>query len=347
VRIGIFHSDLPRVGKKPGGVTTAVHRLAGALVIRGHEVTVWSFDRAPTDASYRHVQLGAQVWADSQIARASYVPMKLNAADFSRVEVLHIHGDDWLFMRRGLPTVRTLNGSALCEARSATSLKRCGWQYLQFGFELVSCRLATRTYGVGPGVSRPLITHGQLDWGVDLPAVSVLTKADRPTVAFIGTWEGRKRGRLLRDVFERVVRPAVPDAELVMVSDYAEPSPGVRWLAAPTDEEVQALLSVAHVFCLPSSYEGFGIPYLEGMAYGCAVLATDNPGSRHVLGPDLAGQIVSPGALGSEIVRLLLDADHQGAVRKLGLARASKFSWDAAIDAHVAAYSDAIAAWRR
>lgn len=55
--------------------------------------------------------------------------------------------------------------------------------------------------------------------GCDLELFRLGTKEVRPTVLFVGTWEGRKRGRLVAEAFERVVRPRVPDARLWMVVD--------------------------------------------------------------------------------------------------------------------------------
>jgi glycosyltransferase involved in cell wall biosynthesis len=281
-----------------------------------------------------------------KVERMFAVPARLNSITFDDVDVLHLHGDDWFFVRRDLPTVRTLYGSAWYEARTATSGKRRASQYAHAALELASARLATGAYGLGPGVPRAFPTIGNLDLGVVVPHDVTPSAARPPTVAFIGTWDGRKRGRLLWRAFSEVVQSKVPDAQLVMVADYAANSGGVTLLEAPTDEQIRALLQQAAVFCLPSSYEGFGIPYLEAMAAGCAVVATDNPGARHVLGEGLRGQIVSVDSLGRAIVDLLVDPVRRHRVAVDGRNRAQDFGWDRVAADHEVAYRRAIREWR-
>jgi len=53
-----------------------------------------------------------------------------------------------------------------------------------------------------------------LPYGVDTPLQSNFPLSEQPSILFVGTWEGRKRGRFLRDLFSRVIRPAIPNAEL-------------------------------------------------------------------------------------------------------------------------------------
>ena len=45
-------------------------------------------------------------------------------------------------------------------------------------------------------------------------------------------------------------------------------------LGQVSDAELVDLYRSSWLFCLPSSYEGFGIPYAEAMANGCPVVAT-------------------------------------------------------------------------
>ena len=50
---------------------------------------------------------------------------------------------------------------------------------------------------------------------------SLVEQGQHPTILFVGTYEHRKRGRLLVETFERDVRPQVPVATLWMVCQDA------------------------------------------------------------------------------------------------------------------------------
>lgn len=226
MKIGFYHNDLPVPGRKPGGVSVLVHRLAEALSGRGHDLTVWSRGAAPEDRHYRHVRLWPRMATDSRTVRTFVVPLLQNAQNWRDVEVLHLHGDDFLMTCRPLPTVRTLYGSALLEAQHATTAKRRFSYSVIAGMEYLSARLATGCYGLGPGVPKVYPTIGSLDGGVEVPPRVTLQRDGVPTILFVGTWEGRKRGRFLHRVFRDEISPRIPEAELWMVSDRCEPAPG-------------------------------------------------------------------------------------------------------------------------
>jgi len=81
----------------------------------------------------------------------------------------------------------------------------------------------------------------------------------------------------------------------------------------------------AWVFCLPSSYEGFGIPYAEALAAQLPVVATPNDGSRYILDNGRAGVLCQPEQLGEEILSLLTDAKRRTELEQSGLSRAQDF----------------------
>src|ERR1700716_924519 len=123
MRIAMYHGDLPEPGRKPGGVAVHVHRLSEALVQRGHEVTVMTFSQ-PHAAQYEVLRLRPHHAETSRVIRQYVAPWVFNGISFSGFDVAHFHGDDWFYFRRRLPTIRTFHGSALLEARSATSWRR-------------------------------------------------------------------------------------------------------------------------------------------------------------------------------------------------------------------------------
>ena len=340
----MYHCKLPEPGRKPGGVEVFVHRLAGALAERGHEVRFFSYSPRPADARYRVTQLRPPGAGDSMVMRQYVMPWRFNFGAFDGHDVVHFHGDDWFWLRRGLPSVRTFYGSALNEARTAASWRRRIDKAAVFGLELLAGHLADATYGIGPDSQIIYQTDGLLGLGVDAPA-EASRPHPRPAILFIGTWSGRKRGAMLHRVFADTVRARVPEAELWMVSDACEPAPGVTWFRSPGDLELGQLLSRAWVFCLPSTYEGFGIPYLEAMSHGVPVVATPNIGAEMLLEGGRAGMIASDEQLGEALVRALTDDSLRERLGREGRRRAADFSWDAVTEAYEAAYRLAIARW--
>jgi phosphatidylinositol alpha-mannosyltransferase len=341
VRIGLFHATLPSADRKVGGVEAHVHRLATKLVERGHAVTVFTVAPATADTTYRTIAIFGGHVSSSALSRMVLVPLALNFVDFSDLDVLHLHGDDWFFVRRTVPTVRTFHGSSWNEARHATRIRLWLRQLATFPLEILSARLSTARYAVGPDSLRIYRAAGLLPCGVD---IDTRPRTERVrSVLFVGTWDGRKRGRFLWDIFIKHVRPRVPDAELWMVADACLPAAGVTWHRAPSDDELMDLYRRATVFCLPSTYEGFGIPYLEAMANGAPVVATPNTGAEALLGPTASGVIAIDSELGPTLVDLLGDRVRREDLRARGFKRAEHYAWPHVIADHELAYEAAIA----
>jgi phosphatidylinositol alpha-mannosyltransferase len=340
MRIGLFHGDIPEPGRKPGGAEIYVSRLAGALADEGHEVELWCYTGVPTHPSVGLKRLRPRCFGTRHLMRHYVAPLGLNLRRTDHLDVLHLFGDDWFFVRRRVPTVRTMLGSAIMEAMTATSLKRRIESTVLFGLEQLSAGLADAVYGIGVDSRTLYRADGILESGV--PPVDRVTPRDRrPTILFVGTWEGRKRGSLLHDVFARQVRPLVPDAQLWMVSDRSDVGDGVTWFQTPTDRELRELYGRAWTFCLPSTYEGFGLPYLEALSNGLDVLATPNFGALTMLRG--TGRVVPDDQLGQELVEsLCAQPEQQARTAAAARRRAADYAWPAIVSAHEAAYRLAI-----
>ncbi len=96
------------------------------------------------------------------------------------------------------------------------------------------------------------------------------------------------------------------------------------------DEELPALYAGADVFVFPSLYEGFGLPVLEAMAYGKAVIASKGGALPEVTGS--AGISLDPedvDAFAAAMADVLMDSRRRESMEQASLAQAEKFSWEA------------------
>ena len=344
-RVLMFHTTLPEAGRKPGGVEVAVHRLANTLVGLGVPVTVGSLTDAPSDARYVHRRLFRNIpWLrESRLGRLVALPLLLNSISLGDAEVVHYHGDDWFVLWRPRATVRTLHGSALREAQQATRRRRRLGQYAVYPLERLAGLLATITVAVGTDAA---MLHGidrVVGNGVDPELFTPGPKCRTPVILYVGTWEGRKRGGWMYEVFTQYVAPRHPSVELRFIADEPPPPhPRVHFERFPDDATLAAAYRESWVFALPSTYEGFGIPYLEAMSSGTAVLATPNTGAVKLLGEGRFGVLAEDADFGEALLRLLGDHDERATVAAAGLARSRAYTWPDVGRDYIALYGDAI-----
>jgi glycosyltransferase involved in cell wall biosynthesis len=115
----------------------------------------------------------------------------------------------------------------------------------------------------------------------------------------------------------------------------------VHWLGEVSDEELARQYRGALCLVYPSLYEGFGIPVLEAMACGTAVVTSTGGATAEVSGA--AAVLVDPldaAAIAAGIEQAIARRD---ALRELGLERARDFSWDESARLTVEAYREAAA----
>jgi glycosyltransferase involved in cell wall biosynthesis len=319
------------------------HYMANAFVERGHRVTMFSLAVRPDDANYDHRQIAA---VSPKTFRFAWNLRKL---EWSGFDVIHAHGDDYLIRRGAAPIhIRTMHGSCLAETLHIPRVKEKLRMFMLGLSEIAATFVADRTVCVSrntcvyyPWVKR-VIVNG-VDTSVFKPAVgeAVSRREAEPTILFVGTYQNRKRGKLLMDAFASVIRPALPACRLQMVCADAPPAPGVEVLGRLTTEELAERYRRAWVFCLPSSYEGFGVPYIEAMASGTPVVATPNVGAREVLGDGKYGILAQPEKLGEAILSLLQSEAERRRLSEVGLARAQDFAWSSVIGQYEMVYQEA------
>jgi glycosyltransferase involved in cell wall biosynthesis len=112
----------------------------------------------------------------------------------------------------------------------------------------------------------------------------------------------------------------------------SDPGPGIRVLGRLDDAALADAYREAWLFCLPSDYEGFGIPYAEALACGTPVVATPNLGARYVLDDGRTGVLVDLTELGATLAELLTDPDRLAELRDAGAARSRQFTLTRVVD---------------
>jgi glycosyltransferase involved in cell wall biosynthesis len=190
---------------------------------------------------------------------------------------------------------------------------------------------------------------------------AALGLAGRRYVAFLGTIEPRKNV------------PALVQAWVSAVGDDPDPpalvlAGGSGWddrvdaavAAVPAHlmvlrpgyvplEDLPGLLGGAEVVAYPSLGEGFGLPVLEAMACGAAVLTTDRLALPEVGGDSVAYCATDSASIADGLRRLLDAPEERACLAARALLRAAEFTWERAADAHLAAYRAAAASgtWYR
>lgn len=156
-----------------------------------------------------------------------------------------------------------------------------------------------------------------------------------PYVLAVGAGDARKNLGLLLDAGAALAARGTPITVAVL-------GPGAKlerqvagrdapWLVAPgfvEDAVLAALYARALALVFPSRYEGFGLPVLEAMAAGAAVITT-----REASLPEVAGEAavyVDPDdveGLANAIMHLAANETTRARLAEAGRARASMFSW--------------------
>lgn len=119
--------------------------------------------------------------------------------------------------------------------------------------------------------------------------------------------------------------------EILSTPEKFDLSDRVTFLYEVTNEELSVFYKNAECFVLPSLYEGFGLPVLEAMQYGCPVI-TSSTSSLPEAGGDAAlyvnpEDVVDIAAKIDEVLESKILRDR---MVKLGHEQVKKFSWEKA-----------------
>lgn len=335
----------------PGGVQQLTVELADQLRLRGDEVTlVAAGKRSLPGGPGRDVGIVPVGRPFIVRGNRSRVPVTLSPASWSRarealseVDVVHVHEPmvplvGWVGLSIGGPTVATFHADAPQWVRTL---------YRWSPFIVGRMRRAVIT-----AVSAAAADALPDSWGpvtvvpnaIDVASYRLEVGRVRRRIAFLGRDEPRKGLDVVLSAWPHI-RQAVPDAELVVMgASRDEQIDGVSFRGAVTAGEKRRLLASSSIFVAPNTGgESFGIVVIEGMAAGCAVVASDLPAFRPVLGDaGVTFEVGDAHGLAQAVVALCADPDGMAEIAARGRSHVRQFDWSVVVGQYRAIYEKAL-----
>lgn len=212
-----------------------------------------------------------------------------------------------------------------------------------------------RIYGVSP--AKVTVTQLAADARYHLcpegiPGTTVVD-LPHPYILNVGTLEPRKNLEGLLRAFAQAKRAGIPhtlviagargwgESRLAGLPEELGIADSVIFLGFIDDHDLPHLYANAAFFVYPSLYEGFGLPVLEAMASGTAVITSNTSSLPEVAGG--AALLIDPRSdneIAAAIIRLAADLDACKELAEKGIKQAACFSWDRTVAETVAVYGE-------
>ncbi len=187
--------------------------------------------------------------------------------------------------------------------------------------------------------------------------ISELTEALSSEFIFhVSSNEPRKNVRCLLEAFYEYKKKSGDATKLVLAGANHDPLATYPQLADEpkvlgdiivpgqvSDYELGELYKKAKAFAFPSTYEGFGLPILEAMSFGCPVITSDAASL-----PEIGGQAVlyfrpdDARQLASHIEHCVHDTDLREKLSSDGLEQARQFTWKKTASALIEVFTEHI-----
>ncbi|HHQ48967.1 MAG TPA: glycosyltransferase family 1 protein [Acidobacteria bacterium] len=259
-----------------------------------------------------------------------------------------------------MPVVATLHDVIPLRYPGAIPSRRVRHRAVQ---RLGTCRRATLVHAVSRATARDAVHALGLDParvrvvhnGVSLPAATP-SEEERDHVLYVGGADPHKRVDLLLAAWQlpgtERLPPLViaggavrrPDA-IAAASRY--PS-RIRLAGVVDDGELDRLYRRAVAVLMPSLWEGYGLPVVEGMARGAVPVVTARASLPEV-GADAALHVsasAGPGAWIAAVRRLVEEPELRSRLVVRGRELGERRSWDRCAEKMVELYREARARWR-
>jgi glycosyltransferase involved in cell wall biosynthesis len=332
-------SDAERYGRLPGSVEV----VPGPPAISHRPARLaWEQTGLPLVAS--------QVGAD--LVHSPYYTMPLRAG---RPVVVTLHDVTWFTE----PEVHSAVRASFFRSATRTAVRRAS--------RCIVPSAATRDAVVG-ALSATADAVDVVPHGVDPAAFHVPDDGEKarvqsrlgldgqPWIAFLGLLEPRRNVPALVRAWAQACADR-PDAPALVLAGGVGWDDEVDTAVAQVPSHLRVLrpgflrisdlpgfLGGAVLVAYPSLGEGFGLPVLEAMACGAAVLTTPRTALPEVGGDAVAYAEPDVDSLAAALTALLDDPDRRAALGAAASERAAGFTWEACAQAHLEAYERAVRA---
>lgn len=113
-----------------------------------------------------------------------------------------------------------------------------------------------------------------------------------------------------------------------LLKEYQLKASELIYLGHVDDAELVQLYRKCTLFCMPSMYEGLGLPVLEAMECGAVVIAANNSSLQELVeNEEMQFDANNPEELSQLILNILKNKQLQNRIRKYGQKRVAEFSW--------------------
>ncbi len=138
---------------------------------------------------------------------------------------------------------------------------------------------------------------------------------EKPYILYVGNAYPHKNLKRLNLAFEKVKQDGL-NYELVLITDFVD------------DKELDNLYRNASLFVFPSLSEGFGLPPLEAMARGVAVVSSNATSLPEILGDGaLYFNPLDIDDMAEKIKKALTDENLRKKLIEKGFEQVKKYSW--------------------
>ncbi|MGI8864988.1 MAG: glycosyltransferase family 4 protein [Solirubrobacteraceae bacterium] len=251
--------------------------------------------------------------------------------------VVQVHEASW-----GIPALREFldddfvhgieasTREAVAAADDVITPSRAAADQVIAAYPIASDRVHAIAHGVDHALFHPGLSGGR-------------ERVGAPYILTVATLHPRKNLAAVREAAAALARAGLPHV-LVIVGNPAPDTRAAQFereATAPLPDhpgrivhlhslapsQLAAVMGGAELFCLPSYFEGFGLPALEAMAAGTPVIVSDRGALPEVVGN--GGLVVAPDppAVSEAVQQVLREPELAEQMRGAAVRRASAFSW--------------------